>query len=110
MIERNKNDLFLVDFGLLSPYKDEIGNHIKMDKINKFRGSFLFASVNAFNYLVTSRRDDFLSMMYNLVYMLDSQRLSVLKKIKSSDDRFFDKVKAAKLKMTVDDLCGQSLS
>ena len=108
-IVRNKNDIVMVDFGLLSEYMQPNGDHIKMEKINKFRGSFLFASKNAFNYYKTSRRDDFLSLMYNLVYMLDAQRLSILRKIKSSDDQFFDKIKAAKLNMTIDDLCGQNL-
>ena len=49
-------------------------------------------------------------MVYNLVYMLDSKRLSFLKKVKTSDVKFFEKVKAAKLGMTIDDLCGESLA
>ena len=86
------------------------GFHIKREKTNKFRGSFLFASKNAFNYIRTSRRDDLISLVYNLIYMLDSKRLSFIRKVKTSDENFFEKVKEAKLGMTIDDLCGMNLA
>lgn len=104
------HELYLIDFGLLSSYLDEKGQHIKKEKINKFRGSFLFASTNAFKLLKTSRRDDFHCLVYNMIYILDQDRLSFLKNLKSTDDHFFQKVKKAKLSMTLDDLCGKNLA
>ena len=34
-------------------------------------GSFIFASVNAMNYITQSRRDDLISLCYLLVYMVN---------------------------------------
>ena len=45
-----------------------------------------------------------------MIYMLDQDRLSFLKQLKTSDDNFFQKVRTAKLGMTVDCLCGENFS
>ena len=63
--------LRLVDFGLVSNYHDEEGNHIKQELCDKFKGSMLFASQHVFNFYITSRRDDLISLCYILIYLID---------------------------------------
>ena len=59
----------LIDFGLSSRYLDESGEHIKFQKVNTFRGNLVFSSKNAFNMDPLSRRDDFISLAYLLLYL-----------------------------------------
>jgi len=69
MMNQNKSidkkkfyQIHLVDFGLTTSYKDEDGKHIKSCIPDKFKGSMLFASKNAFIFVMTSRRYDFISL------------------------------------------------
>lgn len=61
----------LTDFGISKKYLDDEGNHIKSGKTQFFTGNFLFASLNAFDFKILSRRDDLISLCYLLVYMID---------------------------------------
>ena len=68
----------LVDFGIVEKYLDEEGNHIEPGIPDYFRGSLNFASKYAFDFTRNTRRDDMISLAYNLVFMLDYTRLSFL--------------------------------
>lgn len=57
----------LIDFGIVSRWRDSIGNHVKLHKNCRFRGTFTYASVNAHNLLTPSRRDDLESLGYMLI-------------------------------------------
>jgi serine/threonine protein kinase len=59
----------LIDFGLSHDYLDDQGVHIKYSKTN-FKGSINFSSLNAMDRSVQTRRDDFLALCYNLLYLL----------------------------------------
>lgn len=68
----------LIDFGLTTSYNDENGQHIKTGMPDKFKGSMLFASKNAFNFLMTSRRDDLIALCYLLIYLIDENQLKFI--------------------------------
>ena len=107
--EMNLHKLRLIDFGLVTNYLDENGNHIPDGKEDKFKGSMLFASKYAFNFVCTSRRDDLISLVYNLVFFLDMERLTFINKVQSkSKQNKFKIIKEEKMAMTPKDLCGNS--
>lgn len=57
----------LIDFGIVSRWRDSIGTHVKLYKNCKFRGTFTYASVNTHNLLTPSRRDDLESLGYVII-------------------------------------------
>ena len=63
--------IHLIDFGLATSYLDDNGNHIKSNIPDKFKGSMLFASKNAFKFLMTSRRDDLIALCYLMIYLIE---------------------------------------
>ena len=100
----------LIDFGLLTKYKDNNGQHIQNGIEDKFRGSLLFASKYAFNYVRPSRRDDMISLVYLLVFFLDASRLTFVELVRQEDrDRKFELIKVAKMRLGPGELCGLSM-
>jgi hypothetical protein len=61
---------YLIDFGQAKRYLDEDGNHIK-DTVVKLRVNEWFASKHAFNFQPHTRRDDIISLVYNMIYMFN---------------------------------------
>ena len=69
--EENTNTIYLIDFGLAKRFKDNKTNqHIPYREGRQFIGNTRFASINAHLGLEQSRRDDLISIGYNLIYML----------------------------------------
>lgn len=103
--------LYMIDFGLVARYRDNNGSHIKQGSTDIFKGSMLFASKNAFKFELCSRRDDLISLVYTLVFMLDQSRMSFINNLVDKDKlERLRIVGEAKDKMTVQDLCGSSES
>jgi serine/threonine protein kinase len=99
--------LRLIDFGLASRYLDNEGNHIAEGGQTKFKGSMLFASSTAFKFMETSRRDDLISLVYLLVFLLDLSRLSFINDVEDvSKSRQFEIIKNFKIKAGSKELCG----
>lgn len=73
--------LRFIDFGLVTWFLDEKGLHIKDGISDKFKGSMLFASKNSFKFLRTSRRDDLISLVYILIFMMDIDRLKFINEV-----------------------------
>ena len=71
--ELNLHELKLIDFGLSSPYlvKDKNGTMVHIKKgYKQFQGNIAFASYNSFVKKQVSRRDDFISLVYFLYYLV----------------------------------------
>ena len=62
--------LKLIDFGISKSYLDSEQKHVIKKRERVFQGSILFASTNAFKKYRLSRRDDFISLGYLLIYLL----------------------------------------
>jgi serine/threonine protein kinase len=73
--------LRFIDFGLVTRFLDDKGEHIKDGISDKFKGSMLFASKNSFKFLRTSRRDDLISLVYILIFMMDIDRLKFINEV-----------------------------
>lgn len=82
---KNMNQIYLIDFGISSKYMDDDGNHIKLEEDVKFKGNIVFSSKNAFIGKTLSRRDDIISLMYLMIYLIDS-KLRWLDSCVSADD------------------------
>jgi len=67
-----KKDIYLIDFGISQKYIDDQGRHIKFKKNVPFKGNLVFSSKNAFGEVTLSRRDDFISIIYFLIFCFDS--------------------------------------
>ena len=67
------NQLYLIDFGISMPYQDEQGNHNQLEVDVPFKGNAIFSSKNAFARITLSRRDDIISLVYLLVYLVDTE-------------------------------------
>lgn len=69
----------------------------------------LFASSTAFQFKQTSRRDDLISLVYLLVFLLDLSRLTFISDVEDvSKSRQFEIIKNFKINARSKELCGQS--
>ena len=62
-------EIKLIDLGFNTRYVTRQGEHI-MEELKYSKGNIAFASNNAMNGIVPSRRDDLISLTYMLLYML----------------------------------------
>lgn len=101
------NKCRLIDFGLVSRYLDADGNHISNNVPSKFKGSMLFASPNAFRFVETSRRDDLISLIYVMLFLLDLSRLSFINDVDEvTKSQQFEIIKTFKVSAGSKELCG----
>ena len=61
----------LVDFGLAAKYIDPQGKLLPRTKLNTFDGNILFASASQLNFISSCRKDDMISLLYVLVYLVN---------------------------------------
>ena len=66
------NKLYLVDFSFSQKYIDENGNHFPLKTGLPFKGNVIFSSKNVFKQVSLSRRDDIISLMYLLIFFVNS--------------------------------------
>lgn len=69
---KNTDMIYLIDFGLSKSYLDSEDKHIPYLDGQKIIGSFNFISENIKNGLVPSRRDDLVSIIKVIIYMVDN--------------------------------------
>jgi serine/threonine protein kinase len=67
--------IYLIDFGLVTYFMDDNGQHIAKKNLGKFSGNFLFASIGSCCGFNKGRRDDIESMLYLLIYYLNQGKL-----------------------------------
>ena len=68
------NKLYLIDFGISSRFLDENNNHIPFEQNVSFKGNLIFSSKNAFAEVTLSRRDDIISLVYFLIFCVNSKQ------------------------------------
>ena len=65
----------IIDYGFTTSYLEE-GSHIQEnDQLELFAGNLLFASINQLEYNKTSRKDDLMSLIYLMIYILSGNML-----------------------------------
>ena len=67
--------IYLIDFALSHSYLTESGAHIEPSQLDSFKGNFKFASFNGCAFRIQSRRDDIISVMILMVYLLNNRKL-----------------------------------
>ena len=71
-----ENTVTLIDFGLCNKYVDSNGNHISdNEELPEFHGNLCFSTVRQLEFKKTSRKDDFMSLAYMLIYLLNDQEM-----------------------------------
>jgi hypothetical protein len=66
------NEIYLIDFGVSRKFIDRSGKH-KIESINvPFSGNTIFSSRNAHAERTLSRRDDIISLVYMMIYLIDT--------------------------------------
>lgn len=100
----------LIDFGIIERYLEEDGSHIKEGIPDYFRGSIIYASKHSFDFTKNSRRDDLISLVYNLIFLMDYTRLTYLYQLPGKGmKQQFEIAKKAKARLGPKELCGESL-
>ena len=70
---KNKKNIFIIDFGLSTKIIDNDLNHILYKKIDSFTGSFRYSSIRNHRGIEQSRRDDLESIGYMLIFFLKGE-------------------------------------
>ena len=74
MLKQDNKTLCLIDYGFAKRYKNITdGLHVPCDKIKTVIGSLSFCSYNVHNQQLPSRRDDLISMLFCLFYIIHKQ-------------------------------------
>ena len=68
----------LIDYGYVSKYVDSENKHLDKSNISIFTGNLMFASIDQLNYLRPSRRSDFHSLCYIIIYILNNLQIPYL--------------------------------
>lgn len=73
---------YLIDFGLSHSYlkenkDDHIDKEIYEDAYENFKGNLMFSSRYTFMGYIISRRDDVISVIYTLIFLLNGTKLKI---------------------------------
>jgi eukaryotic-like serine/threonine-protein kinase len=71
--EREYSDYTLVDFGISSKFKDTNDNHIDRSCNHHFEGSIEFMGTECLHNMRPTRKHDFESLFYSLLYLLKGE-------------------------------------
>ena len=69
----DSSNIVLIDYGISKRYLTDEGVHIKEADGVAFSGNLLFASKNTFLEKEQSRRDDFISLAYFVVFLVNGE-------------------------------------
>ena len=68
---KDPEQIYLIDFGISTPYLDKSDKHIQKRNLSKFTGNILFASINGCRGNCKSRKDDIESILYLMGYLMN---------------------------------------
>ena len=103
-INKNKNILYLIDFGLSKKYINSNGNHIEFRLGKNMTGTARYCSIYTHQGIEQSRRDDLESIGYVLIYFLKGnlpwQNVQV-----NNNEKHFEKIGQMKQNISIEELC-----
>jgi serine/threonine protein kinase len=98
------SQICLIDYGIAKPWRNPDYTHIEKRQLDRFCGNVLFASRNAFKGQSLSRRDDLISLVYLLCFLVNGE-FTWLGNLRMDHLYFFRKVTKIKIKMKPVDIC-----
>ena len=101
---KEKNRLFLVDYGLAKKFIDKNGKHIPYKENKNLTGTARYASVNTHLGIEQARRDDLESIGYVVMYFLKGG-LPWMNMKQVGRDEQYKKIMEKKIGTSVDSLC-----
>ena len=99
------NKMYLIDFGISQRYLDDQGNHVPFKSDVPFKGNIIFSSKNTFAQKSLSRRDDIISLIYFLVFCVNSN-ISWLDNSRPVSAQF-DQIGKFKINTSAKDFCSE---
>lgn len=97
------NRLHLIDFGISQRYLDKNGKHLEFKTGVPFKGNVIFSSKNAFAQISLSRRDDIISLVYFLIFCVNSKQSWIDNSRPVSEQ--FDEIAKYKINTKSKDFC-----
>ena len=67
--DKSLGEIRVIDFGFAARYRTKSGKHIEQLDQDVFRSNMIFATINQFQFKITSRRDDLISLCYLLIFL-----------------------------------------
>lgn len=102
---RKANMVHIINFGLAMKYRDpKTQQHITKSR-RPFKGTAIFASINALQGVQPSRRDDLEALGYMLVFLLNRGSLPWQEPGESNQRHERERILAKKMETSVEDLC-----
>ena len=98
------NKIFLIDFGISQRYLNDDGTHKEFYEKVPFMGNLIFSSKNAFREVSLSRRDDIISLVYVLQFLIITKNLSWINEECAVNDQW-DRIARYKVFTTARNYC-----
>ena len=102
--ELNKDNIYIIDFGLAKAYKDTEGKHIPYRDGKNLTGTARYASIATHKGKEQSRRDDLETIGHVLLYFLKGSLPWQGLPGKNKNDKY-NAIKKKKLETPLEDLC-----
>lgn len=102
--KKNKNRVFIIDFGLAKKFQSSTGTHIKYKEGKSLTGTARYASISTHLGIEQSRRDDMEGLGYLFIYFLKGTLPWQGVKAKNVKDKY-EKIKERKIMTKIEDLC-----
>lgn len=102
--DKQKNRIFIIDFGLAKKYMSSTGEHIKYREGKGLTGTARYASINTHLGIEQARRDDLESIGYVLIYFLKGLLPWQNLKARNTKEKY-EKIKEKKILTKIDELC-----
>ena len=103
-LNKNKNILYLIDFGLSKKYINSNGNHIEFKLGKNMTGTARYCSIYMHQGIEQSRRDDLESIGYVLIYFLKGNLPWQNVKV-NNNEKHFEKIGQMKKNISIEELC-----
>ena len=103
-LNKNKNILYLIDFGLSKKYINSNGNHIEFKLGKNMTGTARYCSIYTHQGIEQSRRDDLESIGYVLIYFLKGNLPWQNVKV-NNNEKHFEKIGQMKKNISIEELC-----
>jgi len=105
--KKNKNKLYIIDFGLSKRFRNpKTGEHIPYKDGKNLVGTARYSSIYTHLGIDQSRRDDLESMIYTLIYLFNGTLPWKGLKAKNKKEKY-QKILDKKINCTYENLCGK---